>query len=51
MEVLDTMQVCQGKGKPLSLVGRDQLIDIDRVYRLIALLIATTVAKRFIASA
>jgi hypothetical protein len=50
MEMLDAMQVGQRKGKPLSLFGRDQLIDIDRMNRLIALAIATTVAKRFPAS-
>jgi hypothetical protein len=50
MEMLDAMQVGQRKGKPLALFGRDKLIDIDRMNRLIALAIATTVAKRFPAS-
>jgi hypothetical protein len=50
MEVLDAMQVGQGKGKAFSLLGRNEFIDIDRLNRLIARLIATTVAKRFPAS-
>jgi hypothetical protein len=50
MEMLDAVQVGQRKGKPLALFGRDKLIDIDRMNRLIALAIATTVAKRFPAS-
>ena len=45
MEVLDAMQVGQRKGKTLSFFGRDQLIDIDRMNRLLTLVIATTVAK------
>jgi hypothetical protein len=45
MEMLDAMQVGQRKGKTLSFFGRDKLIDIDRVNRLLTLLIATTVAK------
>jgi hypothetical protein len=50
VEMLDAMQVGQRKGKPLALFGRDKLIDIDRMNRLIALAIATTVAERFPAS-
>jgi hypothetical protein len=50
MEVLDAMQVGQGKGKAFSLIGRNEFVDIDRMNRLIARLIATTVAKRFPAS-
>jgi hypothetical protein len=50
MEMLDAMQVGQRKGKPLALFGRDKLIDIDRMNRLIALVIATTVAKGLPAS-
>jgi hypothetical protein len=50
MEVLDPMQVAQRKGKPFSLFRRDKFIDIDRMNRLIALLIATTVAEWFPAS-
>ena len=45
MQVLDTMQVGQRKGKTLSFFGRDKLIDIDRMNRLLTLVIATTVAK------
>jgi hypothetical protein len=45
MEVLDAMQVSQRKGKTLSFFGRDKLIDIDRMNRLLTLVIATTVAK------
>jgi hypothetical protein len=45
MEVLDAMQVGQRKGKTLSFFGRDKLIDIDRMNRLLTLVIATTVAK------
>jgi hypothetical protein len=50
MEVLDAMPVGQRQSKMLPLFGRDELIDIDRVIRLIALSIATTVAKRLPAS-
>ncbi len=50
MEVLDAMQVGQRKGKTFSLFGRDKLIDVDRVNRLLTLVIATTVAKRLPAS-
>jgi hypothetical protein len=45
MEVLDTMQVGQRKGKALSLSRRNKLIDINRMNRLLTLVIATTVAK------
>ena len=50
MEVVDPMEVGQRKGKALSLFGRDKLIDINRMNRLITSLIATTVAQWFIAS-
>jgi hypothetical protein len=50
MEVLDAMQVGQRKGKTLSFFGRDKLIDIDRMNRLLTLVIATTVAKGLPAS-
>jgi hypothetical protein len=50
MQMLDAMQVGQGKGKPFSLCGCDEHIDVDRMNGLIALLIATTVAKRLPAS-
>ena len=50
MQLLDAMQVGQGKGKPFSVCGCDEVIDVDGVNRLIALLIATTVAKRLPAS-
>jgi hypothetical protein len=43
--VLDAMQVGQRKGKTFSLFGRDKLIDVDRMNRLLTLVIATTVAK------
>jgi hypothetical protein len=47
VEVLDAVQVGQGKSKAFSLIGRNKFIDIDRVNGLIARLIATTVAERF----
>jgi hypothetical protein len=50
MQVLDAMQVAQCKGKSFSLLGRDELIDIDRMNWLLTLLIATTVAKGLPAS-
>ena len=50
MQVLDTMQVGQRKGKAFSFFGRDKLIDIDRMNRLLTLVIATTVAKGLPAS-
>ena len=50
MQLLDTIQVGQRKGKPFSVFGCDEDIDVDGVNGLIALLIATTVAKRLPAS-
>jgi hypothetical protein len=50
VEVLDAMQVRQRKGKAFPLFGCDELIDVDRMNRLLALTIATTVAKRLPAS-
>jgi hypothetical protein len=50
MQVLDTMQVGQHKGKAFSFFGRDKLVDIDRMNRLLTLVIATTVAKGLPAS-
>jgi hypothetical protein len=50
MQVLDAMQVAQCKGKSFSLLGRDELIHIDRMNWLLTLLIATTVAKGLPAS-
>jgi len=50
MQMLDPMQVGQCKGKPFSLLGRNQLIYIDRMNRLVTLIIATTVAKGLPAS-
>jgi hypothetical protein len=50
MQVLDTMQVGQRKGKAFSFFGRDKLIDIDRMNRLLTFVIATTVAKGLPAS-
>jgi hypothetical protein len=45
MEVVDTMQVGQRKAKAFSFFRRTGLIDIDRMNRLLTLVIATTVAK------
>jgi hypothetical protein len=45
MEVLDAMQVSQRKGKAFSLFGCNELIDVDRVNRLLPFPVATTVAK------
>ena len=50
MEVLDSKQVGQRKGKPFLLVRRDKIIDVNRLNRLLTSVIATTVAQRFIAS-
>jgi hypothetical protein len=50
MQVLDPMQVGQRKGKPFSLLGRNKLIYIDRMNRLLTRVIATTVAKGLPAS-
>ena len=50
MQVGDPMQVGQRKGKAFPLVRRDKLIDIDRMNRLLTLVIATTVAKGLPAS-
>ena len=50
MQMLDAMQVGQCKGKALSFFGCDKLIDIDRMNRLLTLVIATTVAKGLPAS-
>jgi hypothetical protein len=45
MQVLDAMQVGQCKGKSFSLFGCNELIDVDRVNRLLTFPVATTVAK------
>jgi len=45
MQVLDAMQVSQRKGKAFSLFGCNELIDVDRVNRLLTFPVATTVAK------
>jgi hypothetical protein len=50
MQPLDAVQVGQRKGEPFPFFGCDELSDIDRMNRLIAGLIATTVAKWFPAS-
>jgi hypothetical protein len=50
VELLDAMQGGERKGKALSFLGADQLIDVNGVNRLVALLIATTVAEGFPAS-
>jgi len=46
MEVLDAMQIPQRKGEPFPLFRCNKLIYINGMNRLIARLIATTVAKR-----
>lgn|SRR5882724_1667046 len=45
MEVLDPVEVGQCKGESFSLFGRDKVIDVDGMNRLITRLIATTVAQ------
>jgi len=50
MEVLDAMQAGQRKGKSFSLFGCNELIDVDRVNRLLTFPVATTVAKGLPAS-
>jgi hypothetical protein len=50
MEVRDSMEVGQRKGKAFSLFRRDKFIDVNRMNRLITRVIATTVAQRFVAS-
>jgi hypothetical protein len=50
MQMLDAMQVGQRKGKAFSLFGCNELIDVDRVNRLLTFIIATTVAKGLPAS-
>jgi hypothetical protein len=45
VEVLDPMEIGQCKGKSFSLFGRDKVIDVDGMNRLITRLIATTVAQ------
>jgi hypothetical protein len=45
MEVVDTMQVGRRKAKAFSLFRRTELIDIDRMNRLLTFVIATTVAE------
>jgi hypothetical protein len=50
MEVLDAVYILEGKSKPLPVLGTDQLIDVERMNRLIAFPIATTVAKGLPAS-
>jgi hypothetical protein len=50
MQMLDAMQVGQCKSEPFSLLGGDELIDIDRMNRLLTFVIATTVAKGLPAS-
>ena len=44
VELLDAMQIGERKGKALPFLGADQLIDVNGMNRLVALLIATTVA-------
>jgi hypothetical protein len=44
VELLDAVQVGERKGKALPFRGADQLIDVNGMNRLVALLIATTVA-------
>jgi hypothetical protein len=50
MQMLDAMQVGQCKSEPFSLLGGDELIDIDRMNGLLTFVIATTVAKGLPAS-
>jgi hypothetical protein len=50
MEVLDAMQGGQYKGKSFLLFGCNELIDVDRVNRLLTFPVATTVAKGLPAS-
>ena len=50
VEVLDPMEIGQCKGKSFSLFGRDKVIDVDSMNRLITRVIATTVAQWFPAS-
>jgi hypothetical protein len=50
VEMLNTMQVGERKGKPLPLLGRDHFIDVDGMNGLITRFIATTVAKGLPAS-
>ena len=50
MEVLDTMQVGQCKGKSLSFFGCNERIDLNRVNWLLTFPLATTVAKGLPAS-
>jgi hypothetical protein len=50
MQMLDSMEIGQRKGKPFSLFRRDKVIDVNGMNRLITGLIATTVAQRFPAS-
>lgn len=45
MELLDAMQVAEGKRKALPFLGTDELIDVHGMNGLIALVMATTVAK------
>jgi hypothetical protein len=45
MEVVDTMQVGRRKAKAFSLFRRTELIDIDRMNRLLTFVIATTGAE------
>ena len=44
VELLDAMQIGERNGKALPFPGADQLIDVNGMNRLVALLIATTVA-------
>ena len=50
MEVLDTIQVGQCKGKSLSFFGCDERIDLNHVTWLLTFPLATTVAKGLPAS-
>lgn len=50
VEMLDPVEVGQCKSESLSFFGRDEIIDVDGMNRLITRLIATTVAQWFPAS-
>jgi hypothetical protein len=45
VELLNAMEIAKGKGKALPFLGANHLIDIHGMNRLVARLIATTVAK------
>lgn len=50
VQPLDAVEVFEGEREALAFVGGEELIDVYRVNRLIALVVATTVAERVPAS-